>query len=112
VSHPALRPFKDTSIPSEEETMTAETTTLIRELDRRISDGIEVRLLWRPQDEVVLVAVSDARTEESFAIEVREGEKPLDVFHHPYAYAAWHGIETNAEPRRRLEVRGGLADPV
>jgi hypothetical protein len=88
VSHPALRPFKDTSIPSEEETMTAETTTLIRELDRRISDGIEVRLLWRPQDEVVLVAVSDARTEESFAIEVREGEKPLDVFHHPYAYAA------------------------
>jgi hypothetical protein len=67
--------------------MTAETTALIRELDRRISDGIEVRLLWRPHDEVVLVAVSDARTEESFAIEVREGEKPLDVFNHPYAYA-------------------------
>jgi hypothetical protein len=68
-------------------TMSAETTPLIRELDRRVSDGIEVRLLWRPHDDVVLVAVSDARTEESFAIEVREGEKPLDVFHHPYAYA-------------------------
>jgi hypothetical protein len=67
--------------------MTAETTALIRELDRRVSDGIEVRLLWRPHDEVVLVAVADARTEESFAIEVREGEKPFDVFHHPYAYA-------------------------
>ena len=26
--------------------MTAETTTLTRELDRRLSDGIEVRLLW------------------------------------------------------------------
>jgi hypothetical protein len=69
-------------------TMSAETTPLIRELDCRVSDGIEVRLLWRPHDEVVLVAVSDARTEESFAIEVREGENPLDVFHHPYAYAA------------------------
>jgi hypothetical protein len=69
-------------------TMSAETTPLIRELDCRISDGIEVRLLWRPHDEVVLVAVSDARTEEAFAIEVRDGENPLDVFHHPYAYAA------------------------
>ena len=68
--------------------MTAETTTLTRELDRRLSDGIEVRLLWRPHDDVCLVAVSDARTEESFAIEVRPGEKPMDVFHHPYAYAA------------------------
>jgi hypothetical protein len=68
--------------------MTAETATLIRELDRRVSDGIEVRLLWRPYDEAVLVAVSDARTDESFAIEVREGEKPLDVFKHPFAYAA------------------------
>ena len=68
--------------------MTAETTTLTRELDRRLSDGIEVRLLWRPHDDVCLVAVSDARTEESFAIEVRPGEKPTDVFNHPYAYAA------------------------
>ena len=42
--------------------MTAETTTLTRELDRRLSDGIEVRLLWRPHDDVCLVAVADART--------------------------------------------------
>ena len=63
-------------------------TTLIRELDCRHSDGIEVRLLWRPHDDVVLVAVSDARTGEAFAIEVRDGERPLDVFNHPYAYAA------------------------
>jgi hypothetical protein len=68
--------------------MTATATALTRELDRRYSDGIEVRLLWRPHDDTVLVAVSDARTEESFAIEVHEGEKALEVFHHPYAYAA------------------------
>jgi hypothetical protein len=68
--------------------MTATATALTRELDRRYSDGIEVRLLWRPHDDTVLVAVSDARTEESFAIEVRDGEKALEVFNHPYAYAA------------------------
>jgi len=68
--------------------MTATTTTLTREMDRRISDGIEVRLLWRPHDDGVLVAVADSRTGESFSIEVRDGEQPLEVFHHPYAYAA------------------------
>ena len=68
--------------------MSAETTPLIRELDCRTGDGIEVRLLWRPHDEVVLVAVSDARSGEAFSIEVHEGENPLDVFHHPFAYAA------------------------
>ena len=68
--------------------MTATATPLTRELDRRYSDGIEVRLLWRPHDDTVLVAVSDARTDEAFAIEVRDGEKAHEVFHHPYAYAA------------------------
>lgn len=69
-------------------TATATATPIIRELDHRVSDGIEVRLLWRPHDDVVLVAVSDARSGESFAIEVRDGEKALEVFNHPYAYAA------------------------
>jgi hypothetical protein len=67
--------------------MSATTTTLTRELDHRESDGIEVRLLWRPHDDTALVAVSDARTGESFAVEVRDGERALDVFNHPYAYA-------------------------
>jgi len=67
--------------------MSATTTTLTRELDRRESDGIEVRLLWRPHDDVALVAVADARTGEAFSIEVREGERALDVFHHPFAFS-------------------------
>ena len=87
-------------------------TTEPRELDHRRSDGIDVRLLWREDDGQVLVSVADEKTGDRFTIEVRDGEKPLDVFNHPYAYAAWHGIETNAEPRRQLSVRGGLADPV
>jgi hypothetical protein len=88
VSIAGARSFKDTARPTENEAMTATATPLTRELDCRYSDGIEVRLLWRPHDDTVLVAVSDARTNESFAIEVRDGEKAIEVFNHPYAYAA------------------------
>jgi hypothetical protein len=84
----------------------------LRELDHRTSDMIDVWLLWRENDNAVLVSVADDKTGDRFRIEVRDGERPLDVFNHPYAYAAWHGIETNATPRRQLAIRGGLADPV
>jgi len=61
-------------------------TSALRELDHRVSDGIAVWLLWRPQDDRALVAVRDAKTGESFTIEVAEGQKALEVFRHPYAY--------------------------
>ena len=60
----------------------------LRELDRRCSDGIDVQLLWSPRDNRVLVAVSDAKTGDAFSVPVRDGLRALDVFHHPYAYAA------------------------
>jgi hypothetical protein len=59
-----------------------------RELDSRASDGIQVRLLWYPYGGHVSVMVSDSKTGETFELEVREGDRPLDVFHHPYAYYA------------------------
>jgi hypothetical protein len=68
--------------------MTATTSILIRELDSRVTDGIEVRLLWRAHDDRVLVAVRDGRTGDAFSVEVADDERALDVFHHPYAYAA------------------------
>jgi hypothetical protein len=77
----------------------------LRELDHRTSDRIDVWLLWREHDNKVLVSVADEKTGDQFTIEVRDGDRPLDVFNHPYAYAAWQGIEINAEPRRRLEAR-------
>jgi hypothetical protein len=46
-----------------------------------------VRLLWNQHDGRVVVQVADAKTDESFTVEVREGENALKVFHHPYAYA-------------------------
>ena len=71
-------------------------TSTLRELDHRTSDGIDVWLHWREQDNRVLVAVTDEKTGDRFVIEVPEGERVLDVFAHPYAYAAYLGVDTRA----------------
>jgi hypothetical protein len=61
---------------------------LERELEQRNTDGIEVRLVWRPMDESLVVIVDDERSGESFRLKV-EPEDALEVFEHPFAYAAW-----------------------
>ena len=63
---------------------------VIRELDRRQSDGIDVRLLWNQTDDHLVVAVFDAKTGQRFRLRA-EPHRALDVFHHPYAYAASEG---------------------
>jgi hypothetical protein len=78
---------------------------LIRELDRRCSDGVDVRLLWNQTDEQVVVAVFDAKTGDAFEIEV-EGREALDAFHHPYAHAAFRGIDNGSSTRERLIPSG------
>jgi len=65
---------------------------LMRELDHRSSDGIDVRLLWCARDDRLMVAVSDAKTGEAFSVEVRDRARALEVFHHPFAYAARRGV--------------------
>ena len=73
---------------------------MIRELDTRISDGIYVRMLWHLDDGRVSITVDDAKTGEAFELVVRDGERALDVYHHPFAYAAQRriGNETSATP--------------
>jgi hypothetical protein len=61
---------------------------MTRELDSRASDGIHVRLLWESRDDRLSVVVDDSKTCDAFELSVRDGERALDVFHHPYAYAA------------------------
>ncbi len=72
--------------------MTVTPITSVRELDARVNDGIHIRLLWCERDRQVSVAVTDTKSGEAFSIEVSDSERAMDVFHHPYAYAAWHGI--------------------
>lgn len=66
----------------------------MQELHSRIADGIHVRLLWSKSDDRVAVAVDDGKTGDAFTLDVAYHERPLDVFHHPYAYAALRGIDT------------------
>jgi hypothetical protein len=75
-----------------------------RELDSRSSDGTNVRLLWYPSQDRVSVAVTDTKTGDEFELPVRYAEDALDVFHHPYAYAAWRGVATSAELAGRVPV--------
>jgi hypothetical protein len=65
---------------------------LPHELAHRTSDGLEVSLLWRRRDDCVTVCVLDSRTGETFELTAGD-DSPLDVFYHPYAYAAHRGIE-------------------
>ncbi len=59
----------------------------VRELDQRSAAGIDVRLVWRPVDDSLYVTVGDALTGETFHMDV-EPLEAMDVFEHPFAYAA------------------------
>jgi hypothetical protein len=59
----------------------------VRELDTRVSDGLQIQLLWCEADGLVFVRVEDQRTGEGFSIPVKQGQSPQDVFNHPFAYA-------------------------
>jgi hypothetical protein len=67
-----------------------------RELAHRRNDGIDVRMLWDSATDRVMVAVHDSKTDREFEIVVAPGERALDVFHHPFAYAAFR--EDGAKP--------------
>lgn len=63
------------------------------ELARRGGDGIEVALLWDAATDTVAVQVVDHGDGESFELVVERGANALDVYLHPYAYAAWRGVD-------------------
>jgi hypothetical protein len=60
-----------------------------RELALRESDGFRVVLLWHPREDAVTVSVEDARADHRLELAVeRERARALDVFYHPFGYAA------------------------
>ncbi len=62
-----------------------------RELAYRSTNGINVFLIWYPADDSLAVAVIDENAD-SFELVVT-AQEALDVFEHPYAYAAFRGLE-------------------
>ncbi len=63
-------------------------TSSHRELNHRSNDGIDVWLLWDPGTDSVSVRVSDAKAGAAFEIPVKARHRAMDVFNHPFAYAA------------------------
>ncbi len=64
-----------------------------RELAHRRSDGIDVSLLWSSPAESLSIVVLDQGSGGSFEVVVENGTEALDVFRHPFAYAAWRGVD-------------------
>jgi hypothetical protein len=62
-----------------------------RELAHRTTDGLEVSLLWNADDGSLTVSVVDTRLGQAFELPVGDAS-PLEVFHHPFAYAARRGF--------------------
>jgi hypothetical protein len=65
----------------------------ISELGSRSGNGVDVALLWQQCDNTAIVVVVDHRTGEEFVLDVHENDNALDMFHHPYAYAAHRRID-------------------
>jgi hypothetical protein len=67
--------------------MTSDAHHTHRELDSRSGDGLDIRLLWNPDDDSVTVTVADVRTQELFVIPIAARDAAA-AFQHPFAYAA------------------------
>jgi hypothetical protein len=62
-------------------------------LAKRKNAGIQVTLLWAEDTNTVVVVVRDDGTDEQFELTVEPGADALDTFEHPYAHAAWRGVD-------------------
>ncbi len=60
-----------------------------------------MKLLCAADTNTVAVFVRDDRTDEQFELVVEPKANPMDVYEHPYAYAAWRGIDYPTANRRQ-----------
>jgi hypothetical protein len=72
---------------------------VLTELARRVDGGIEVLLVWHSGDGRLRVVVDDLRTGDAFEVIARDGKEGLDVFYHPFAYAAARGVAYRSKAR-------------
>jgi hypothetical protein len=81
----------------------------VRELDRRVSDGFDVRLLWNSRTDCVFVAIEDQRENISFEFQV-DSTTALEAFHHPFAYAS-NFYDLRSHALERCPAAGGAEGP-
>jgi hypothetical protein len=73
--------------PIPETAMNHDVLSSIRELASRTCDGLHVRLLWSAAERRTWVSIIDLKASDTVSVTVSDGQNPLDVFHHPFAYA-------------------------
>ena len=62
---------------------------------------VQVTLLWAEDTNEVAVLVRDRGSHDQFELRLEPGTNALDAFEHPYAYAAWRGVDYRLADRRR-----------
>jgi hypothetical protein len=62
-------------------------------LARRENAGIRVTLLWAQDSNTVAVRVRDDTTHDRFELRIEPGANPMDVYVHPFAYAARQRVD-------------------
>src|SRR5439155_16508944 len=77
-----------------------------RELAQRLAGAVEVVLLWHTATDRLWVSVRDPSGGVDFRLEVDPAEA-MEVFHHPYAYAASRGIQYWRQDCAEAEVVDG-----
>jgi hypothetical protein len=83
-----------------------------RELAHRATDGVDVVLFWHERTDELTVTVSDGRTGAYFEL-AADPASALDVFDHPYAYAAARGLPyADALLANWADASAGESDPI
>ena len=72
-----------------------------RVLAERTNAGIHVTLLWAEETNAISVLVRDDGTDDQFELSVEPAADALNAFEHPYAYAAWRGVDYRLGDQRR-----------
>ena len=75
----------------------------LRELAYRANDGLEVTLFWLPDADELKVCVCDHKDGAYFEIRP-EPDQALDVFYHPYSYAAHSDVHYKDERLARVSA--------
>lgn len=63
-----------------------------KELASRHSGTVEISLLWSKRTHRAAVTVEDAATGDVIELPLDAADDPLDVYNHPYVYAAARGL--------------------
>jgi hypothetical protein len=61
-------------------------------------------MLWHQSDGHLSVEVNDTKTGEAFELPIHDCERALDVFHHPYAYAASQRHRASEPPHIATDI--------